>query len=60
MRGLYIIILMSFLVTQSFQAQMVDGYEVKSVGINDSNNNSGVSFFKQNSILYTLLKYFLV
>lgn len=56
MRGLYIIILMSFLVTQSFQAQMVDGYEVKSVGINDSNNNSGVSFFKQNSILYTLLK----
>jgi len=56
MRGLIIAFLAIFLINQTIISQTTEEYSVKTIDVNDSSNNSGVSFFKQNYIVYTLPK----
>jgi len=55
MRG-FIVIFLMFVFSQTVFSQVSEEYIVSTVDINDSSNNSGVSFFKQNYIIHTAPK----
>jgi outer membrane protein OmpA-like peptidoglycan-associated protein len=56
MRGLIITFLAIFSLSNNAFSQVYEEYIVKTIDINDSRNNAGASFFKTNSLVFTLPK----
>jgi outer membrane protein OmpA-like peptidoglycan-associated protein len=56
MRGLIITFLAIFSLSNNAFSQVYEEYIIKTIDINDSRNNAGASFFKTNSLVFTLPK----
>lgn len=56
MKGFIITFLAILLCSQFTTAQQIEDYQVHNIAINDNSDMAGVSFFRQNYIIYTLPK----